>query len=102
MDIALIIISSLTLFIICLFLYFNWTNEKKNKAERDNSINELKNLLTSLQTKMQEIATQQNEKLEGFAEDNNRAKLEANNLKEQIQIELKNILKEIKAPLDLD
>ncbi|MFY7935894.1 MAG: hypothetical protein ACOVOQ_00845 [Flavobacterium sp.] len=160
MDIALIIISSLTLFVIGVFLYLYWTNEKKNKVERVNNINELKSALTVLQTKTQDLATLQNEKFEGLAkevklaqdqanskinsgfeqlqsenssiqkdvkekiseiktafkeysqkvqealtkysEDSHESKLEANKLKEKMQSELQNILKEIKAPLDLD
>lgn len=160
MDIALIIISSFTLIIICVFLYLYLTNEKKNKVERANSINELKQALTTLQTKSQDLANLQNEKFEvlakevklaqdqanskinsgfeqlrnensniqkdvnekisdikaafkdysqktqdaltKFSEDTHQSKLEANKLKEQMQTELNNILKEIKAPLDLD
>ena len=160
MDIALIIIPSLTLIVIGVFLYLYWTNEKKNKVERANNINELKKALTALQTKIQDLATLQNEKFEGltkevklaqdqanskinsgfeqlqsenssiqkdvkekisdikttfkdysqkvqealtkYSEDSHQSKLEANKLKEKIQSELQNILKEIKAPLDLD
>lgn len=160
MNIALIIISSLTLIILSVFLYLYWTNEKKNKVERASNINELKQALTALQTKTQDAATLQNEKFEGLArevklaqdqanskinsgfeqlqsenlniqkdvkeniseikttfkdysqkvqealtkysEDNHQSKLEANKLKEKMYSELQNILKEIKAPLDLD
>lgn len=160
MNIALIIISSLTLIILGVFLYLYWTNEKKNKVERASNINELKQALTALQTKTQDAATLQNEKFEGLArevklaqdqanskinsgfeqlqsenlniqkdvneniseikttfkdysqkvqealtkysEDNHQSKLEANKLKEKMHSELQNILKEIKAPLDLD
>jgi SMC interacting uncharacterized protein involved in chromosome segregation len=160
MDIALIIISSLTLIIIGVFLFLYLSNEKKNKVDRENSINELKQALTTLQLKTQDLATLQNEKFEGLAivvksaqdqanskinsgfemlqnenlniqrdvkekvsdiktsfkeysqkvqdaltkysDETHQSKLEAKRLKEQIQTELHNILKEIKAPLDLD
>jgi len=160
MDILQIIISSLTLIAIGVFMYLYWINEKKNKAERANDINELKQTLTALQTKVQDLATLQNEKFQGLAkevklaqdqsnskinsgfeqlqientgiqkdvkdkiseikkafneysqkvqealtkysEDNHQSKLEANELKDKMQTELQNILKEIKAPLDLD
>ena len=160
MDIALIILTSLTLIVIGLFLYLYLTNEKKNKVERTNNINELKLALTALQSKTQDLAILQNEKFEGLAkevkltqeqanskmnsgfeqlqsenlniqkdvnekvseiktsfkdysqkihetitkysEDSHQSKLEANRLKENMQSELQNILKEIKAPLDLD
>jgi uncharacterized protein YoxC len=160
MDISLIIIPSLTLIVIGVFLYLYLSNEKKNKLERVNDINELKKALTALQAKTQDLATLQNEKFEGLAkvvklaqdqanskinsgfeqlqsenssiqkdvkekisdikttfkdysqkvqealtkysEDSHQSKLEANKLKEKMQSELQNILKEIKAPLDLD
>ena len=160
MDIALIIISSLILIVVSFFLYFYKTNEKKNKADREIDLIDLKRLLRDTETKIQETANKQNEKFEelrkeiklaqdqanskinnGFeqlqseniniqkdvkekvsdimttfkdysqkvqealikySEDSHQSKLEANRLKEQMQIELKNILTEIKAPLDLD
>lgn len=160
MDIALIIISSLTLIVVSFFLYLYKTNEKKNKADRETDLIDLKRLLTDTETKIQETANKQNEIFEelrkeiklaqdqanskinsGFeqlqseniniqkdvkekvsdikttfkdysqkvqdaltkySEDSHQSKLEANRLKEQMQIELKNILTEIKAPLDLD
>lgn len=160
MDIALIIISSLTLIVVSFFLYLYKTNEKKNKADRETDLIDLKRLLTDTETKVQETANKQNEIFEelrkeiklaqdqanskinsGFeqlqseniniqkdvkekvsdikttfkdysqkvqdaltkySEDSHQSKLEANRLKEQMQIELKNILTEIKAPLDLD
>lgn len=142
MDIALIIISSVTLIVIGFFLYLYWTNEKKNKAERANDINELKELLTALQNKIQETSSKQNEKFEALAknimkahdeanskinnnfellqtafkdysqkvqealtkysDENIESKKATNQIKDQIQKELKNILTEIKAPLDLD
>lgn len=171
MDIILIITASLTLIAVGAFIYLYLKNEKKNKTERANDINEIKQLLTAVQTKMQETTHQQqtkmqdlahlqNEKFEGLAkevkfaqdqanskinsgfellqsensniqkdvkekiseikttfkdysqkiqealtkysEDNNQSKLETNQIKEQIKKELKNILTEIKAPLDLD
>ena len=160
MDIALIIISSLTLIVVIFFLYLYKTNEKKNKADRETDLIDLKRLLTDTETKIQETANKQNEIFEelikeiklaqdqanskinsGFeqlqseniniqkdvkekvsdikttfkdysqkvqdaltkySEDSHQSKLEANRLKEQMQIELKNILTEIKAPLDLD
>lgn len=88
MDIALIIISSFTFIVTGLFLYLYLTNENKNKVERITSFNELRQALTDFQTK--------------YSEDSYQSKLEANKLKEQMQIDLQNILKEIKAPLDLD
>ncbi len=160
MDIALIIISSFTLIVTCVFLYLYLTNEKKNKVDKANRFNELRQALTDFQTKTQDLANLQNEKFEGLAKevkvsqdqanskintgfeqlqkensniqkevndkiseiktafkdysqkiqdtltnyskDSHQSKLEANKLKEQMQIELHNILKEIKAPLDLD
>jgi hypothetical protein len=171
MEIILIITASLTLIVLGAFMYLYLKNEKKNKTERANDINEIKQLMTTVQTKIQEIAYQQqtkmqdlallhNEKFEGLAkevklaqdqanskinsgfeqlqsensniqkdvkekiseikttfkdysqkvqealtkysEDSHQSKLETNKLKEQIQKELKNILTEIKAPLDLD
>jgi hypothetical protein len=171
MDIILIIIGSLTLIAVCVFMYFYLKNEKKNQTERANEIYEIKQLMTTIQTKIQEIDHQQqtkmqalallqNEKFEGLAkevklaqdqsnskmnsgfeqlqsensniqkdirekifeikttfedysrkvqesltkysENSNQSKLETNKIKEEIQKQLKNILTEIKAPLDLD
>ncbi|HNG27020.1 MAG TPA: hypothetical protein PLJ37_06400, partial [Chitinophagales bacterium] len=78
MNIALIIISSLTLIILSVFLYLYWTNEKKNKVERASNINELKQALTALQTKTQDAATLQNEKFEGLAREVKLAQDQAN------------------------
>jgi predicted nucleic acid-binding Zn-ribbon protein len=171
MDIILLITASLTLFAVGTFMYLYLKNEKKNKTERGNDINEIKQLMSVVQTKIHETAHQQqtkiqdlailqNEKFEGLAkevklaqdqanskinsgfeqlqsenlniqkdvkekiseiettfkdysqkvqealtkytEDSKESKLETIKLKEQIQQELKNILTEIKAPLDLD
>lgn len=171
MDIILIIVGSLTLIAVCAFMYLYLKNEKKNKTERANEIYEIKQLMTAIQTKIQEtdhqqqtkmqaLALLQNEKFEGLAkevklaqdqsnskinsgfeqlqsensniqkdiiekiseikttfedysrkvqetlskysESSHQSKLETNKIKEQIQKELKNILTEIKAPLDLD
>ena len=128
MDIALIIISSLTLIVVSFFLYLYMSNEKKNKEDREIDLTDLKGLLTDTGTKIQETTNKQGEKFEElrkeiklaqdqafkeysqkvqdvvtkYSEDSHQSKLEANRLKEQMQIELRNILTEIKAPLDLD
>ncbi len=142
MDIVLIITSSLTLIAVGVFMYLYMTNEKKNKADRANDLNELKELFTVVQNKIQETSSQQNEKFETvwkeiktaqddanskinnnfeqlqtafkeyslkvqesltkYSEENIELKKVTNQIKEQIQKELKNILIEIKAPLDLD
>lgn len=142
MVIALIIITSLTLIAVGAFMYLNLENEKKNKIERANDLNVLKEQLTVLQNKISETISHQNEKfdflgkefktlqneansninnnfeqlqtafrdyslkvqeaLTKYSEDNIELKNSTNQIKEQIQKELKNILIEIKAPLDLD
>ena len=100
MNIALIIISSLTLIILSVFLYLYWTNEKKNKVERASNINELKQALTALQTKTQDAATLQNEKFEGLAREVKLAQDQANSKInsgfEQLQSENLNIQKDVK------
>jgi hypothetical protein len=84
MDNTLIILNSLILAGMGFFIYLYLTNEKKNKLERD-----------EFSQKVQEALTK-------YSEDNYQIKQETIRLKEKIEIELQNILKEIKAPLDLE
>jgi len=142
MDIAIIITASLTLIAVGVFMYLYLKNEKQNKTDRANDLNELKEQLTVLQTKISETSSHQNEKFEilgkeiktaqdeanskvnnnfeqlqaafkdyslkvqealtKYSEEHIELKKATNQIKEQIQKELKNILTEIKAPLDLD
>ncbi len=142
MDIAIIITASLTLIAVGAFMYLYLKNEKKNKTDRANDLNELKEQLTVLQNKISETSSHQNEKFEilgkeiktaqdeanskinnnfeqlqtafkdyslkvqealtKYSEENIELKKATNQIKEQIQKELKSILTEIKAPLDLD
>ena len=142
MDIAIIITASLTLIAVGAFMYLYLKNEKKNKTDRANDLNELKEQLTVLLNKISETSSHQNEKFEilgkeiktaqdeanskinnnfeqlqtafkdyslkvqealtKYSEENIELKKATNQIKEQIQKELKSILTEIKAPLDLD
>jgi hypothetical protein len=58
--------------------------------------------MSEIKITFKDYAQKVQETLSKYSEDNNQSKLETNKLKEQIQKELKNILIEIKAPLDLD
>jgi hypothetical protein len=164
MDIAIIITASLTLIAVGAFMYLYLKNEKKNKTDRANDLNELKEQLTVLQNKISETSSHHNEKIEAigrelkasqdevnlkisekleilgreiktaqdeansknsnnfeqlqtafkdyslkvqealtkYSDEHIELKKSTNQIKEQIQKELKNILTEIKAPLDLD
>jgi len=100
MEIVLIINSSLTLILVCVFLYLFWTNNKKNKVENKKNIEELKYALTALQTKTQELTTLQIEKFDGLAKIVKLAQDEANakinSGFEHLQSENSNIQKDIK------
>ncbi len=70
MDIVLIITATLTLIAVGVFMYLYLVNEKKDKAERANDLNEIKELFKNLQDKFQEAISQQNEKLEILGKEN--------------------------------
>jgi len=106
MELAIIITSSLTLIILLFSLNIYLTNEKNNKLNRENNIKEIKQAIETFKSLSNDTAKLQNEKIEVLANEVKLAqinsKLESNELKEKIELRLENILKEIKAPLDLD
>ena len=63
---------------------------------------DVKEKISDIKTTFKDYSQKIQDALTKYSEDNHQSKLEANRLKEQMQIELKNILTEIKAPLDLD
>jgi hypothetical protein len=84
------------------------TNSKMNSGfeelERDNKEirKEASNYVSKLQQTFKDYADRVDKLLMKYSEDNLNSQKETNQLKLQIQQELQNLLKEIKAPLDLE
>ncbi len=72
------------------------------QSENINIQKDVKEKVSDIKTTFKDYSQKVQEALTKYSEDSHQSKLEANRLKEQMQIELKNILTEIKAPLDLD
>lgn len=160
MEQPILIITAFTLIGVIALIILYLLTEKKKKAARQKELTELKDLLITVQTKIQEAAKQMTEKFDVLAKDVRIAQDQANQkintsfeqmqtentnvrkdvgekiadikssfkdysekvkdslnkynsdnadfkksteqLKEQVQKELQNILKEIKSPLDID
>ena len=72
------------------------------QSENINIQKDVKEKVSDIKTTFKDYSQKVQDALTKYSEDSHQSKLEANRLKEQMQIELKNILTEIKAPLDLD
>ena len=72
------------------------------QSENLNIKKDVKENISEIKTTFKDYSQKVQEALIKYSEDNHQSKLEANKLKEKMYSELQNILKEIKAPLDLD
>jgi len=107
MEQPIIIIAALTLVGVIALIFLYLTTEKKKKAAREAELTELKellktevnNLLTKVQTKMQETANQATEKFDALAKDVRTAQDQANQKIisgfEQLQTENTNVRKDV-------
>lgn len=72
------------------------------QKENINIQNEVNNKIADIKTSFKEYSNNVETTLTKFVDDNKKIKIEASKLKEEMQKDLKEILMEIKAPLDLD
>lgn len=72
------------------------------QKENINIQNDVNNKIADIKTSFKEYSNSVETTLTKFVDDNKKIKIEASKLKEEMQKDLKEILMEIKAPLDLD
>lgn len=72
------------------------------QKENINIQNDVNNKIADIKTSFKEYSNSLETTITKFVDDNKKIKIEASKLKEEMQKDLKEILMEIKAPLDLD
>lgn len=100
MEQPILIIVSLTLLGVIAFVFLYLTNEKKKKATRGAELEELKQLLATVQNRIQETASQLTEKFENLAKDvrtaQDQANAKINSGFDQLQTENSNVQKDVR------